>query len=234
MHDDVAAELERTAEAGGGEGAVDHQRNAGVMGDGGDRRHVHDFEAGIAQRLAEDEARFRADRLAKPIGVAGIDEACLDPEARQGVGEEVVAATVDRGGGDDVPARIHQCHHREMERRLPARRADRADAPFQRRNPFFQHRDRGVRNARVDMAGAFEVEERGRLLGVVEDVGGGLIDRHRARAGRRVRLLARMQAQRVALEGQWVSHRLSPRRTDSARGAVRREAPPSVLRSQAS
>ena len=78
-------------------------------------------------------------------------------------------------------------------------------------------------------AGALQVEERGRLLGVVEDVGGGLVDRHRARAGRRIRLLAGVQAQRVALEGQWVSHRLSPGRTDAAQAAARREALPSVL-----
>ena len=233
MHDDVAAVLDRAAEAGRGEGAVDHQRYAGLMGDGGDRRHVHDLQAGVAQGLTEDEPRLRPDRLAKALGVARMDERRLDPEARQGVGEEVVAAAVDRGRRDDVPAGIHQRRYREVERRLPARRADRPDAPFQRRDPLFQHGDRRVRDAGVDVAGTFEVEEGGRLLGVVEDVGGRLVDRYRARAGRWVRLLARVQAERVALEGQWVSHRLSPRRACAWQAAQRGEAPPSVLPSQA-
>ena len=140
VHDDVAAVLEGAEEAGRGEGAVDHERYALLMGDGGDRRHVHDLQAGVAQGLAEHEAGLRPDRLAEPFGVAGMDEARLDSEARQGMGEEVVAAAVDRGGRDDVTARIHQGRHREMKCRLPARRADRADAPFQRRDPLLQHR----------------------------------------------------------------------------------------------
>ena len=225
--------LDRTAKAGRGEGAVDHQGHARLVGDGGYRRHVHDLQAWVAQGLAEEEAGLRPDRLAEPVGVAGMDEARLDAEARQGMREEVVATAVDRGGGDDVPAGVHQGRHGEVKRRLPARRADRADTPFQRRDSLLQHRHRRVGDAGVDMACALQVEERGRLLGVVEDVGGGLVDRHGARASRGVRLLARVQAQRVALEGQWVSHRLSPRRTDSAQAAVRREALPSVLRWQA-
>ena len=40
--------------------------------------------------------------------------------------------------------------------------------------------DRGVGDAAVDEAEGGEVEERGGLLGVLEDVGGGLVDRHGA------------------------------------------------------
>ena len=43
VHDDVAAVLDRAEKAGRGEGAVDHQGNAGLVRDGGDRRHVHDL-----------------------------------------------------------------------------------------------------------------------------------------------------------------------------------------------
>ena len=229
VHHDVAAELEGAAEAGRGEGAVDHQRHARLVGDGGDGRHVHDLEAGVAQGLAEDETGLGPNRPAEPLGVTGVDEAGLDAETRHRVGEQVVAAAVDRGRRDDVSARIHQRRDGEVERRLPARRADRADAAFERRDPLLQHRHRRVGDARVDVAGALEVEERRRLLGVVEDVGGGLIDRHRARAGHRIRLLPRVEAQRVALEGQGVSHHQSPRQSS----AVRREAPSFVLRWQA-
>src|SRR5690606_25263532 len=45
-----------------------------------------------------------------------------------------------------------------------------------------------------------QVEQRRRVLGVAEDVGRGLVDRHRTGAGRGVRLLAAMQADRVELQ----------------------------------
>ena len=43
----------------------------------------------------------------------------------------------------------------------------------------------GFEMRRVDMPGAFQVEQRRGVVGVLEHVGGGLIDRHGARAGHR-------------------------------------------------
>ena len=53
------------------------------------------------------------------------------------------------------------------------------------------------------MAGALEVEQGRRLVGVGEHVGGGLVDRHRAGAGRRVGPLPGMQRERVGLGRAW-------------------------------
>ena len=85
----------------------------------------------------------------------------------------------------------------EMHRRHAARGADRADAAFQRGEPLLEHRRRRVGDARIDVAGAFEVEQRGGVIGVLEHVRGGLVDRHGARAGRRIGVLAGVQAQRL-------------------------------------
>ncbi len=54
--------------------------------------------------------------------------------------------------------------------------------------------------------GALQVEQRGGVVGVAEDIGGGLVDRHRARAGGRIGLLAGMQAQRVEMEELGIGH----------------------------
>jgi hypothetical protein len=45
-----------------------------------------------------------------------------------------------------------------------------------------------------------QVEQAGRVFRRIEDEGGGLVDRQRARAGRRIRLGAGMQAERFDSE----------------------------------
>ena len=82
-----------------------------------------------------------------------------------------------------------------MHRGHAARGADRADAGFERGEPLLEHRRRGVGNARVDVAGAFQIEQRRGVIGILKHVGRGLIDRNRAGAGCGVRALAGVQAQ---------------------------------------
>jgi hypothetical protein len=48
--------------------------------------------------------------------------------------------------------------------------AHRADAIFQRREALLQHRRGRIGNAGVDMTGAFQVEQAGGVVGVVEHV----------------------------------------------------------------
>jgi len=43
-----------------------------------------------------------------------------------------------------------------------------ADAGFQRGQPLLEHRGRRVRNPGVDMAGAFQVEQRCGVIGILE------------------------------------------------------------------
>ena len=92
-----------------------------------------------------------------------------------------------------MSAGIHQGGDGEEQRRMAARGADRADAAFQRGDSFFEHADRRIADPGIDMAGAFQVEQRRRMVGIVEHIGRGLIDRHCACAGHRIRLLTRMQ-----------------------------------------
>lgn len=92
----------------------------------------------------------------------------------------------------------------------PARRADRADAALQRRDALLQDRRGRVGNAAVEMACALQVEEDRGVIGVAEHVGRGLIDRHRARAVDRVRLLAGVQRQGVGANVLGAAHGSSP------------------------
>ena len=92
-------------------------------------------------------------------------------------------------------AGVEKCRDRQMHRGHAARGADRADAGFQRRQPLFEYRGRGIGNPGVDMAGTFQVEQRCGVIGILKDVGRGLIDRNRARAGDGIGALAGVQAE---------------------------------------
>ena len=115
------------------------------------------------------------------------------------MGQEIDAAAIERGGGDDMLAGAEERRDGKMQRRHSARRAHRADALLERGEPLLQHRGRRIGDARVDMAGALEVEQTGRMIGVVEQVRRGLVDRDRARTRDGIGVLSGMQAQ--GLEG---------------------------------
>ncbi len=102
---------------------------------------------------------------------------------------------------DDIPPRTHQREKRHDLRRVTRGTADRARAAFQRRDPLGQCRDGRVGQAGVDVAHFLEVEERGRVIGVAEDIGRRLVDRHLARPGRRIGPRAGMDLQRVEAIG---------------------------------
>ena len=54
---------------------------------------------------------------------------------------------------------------------------------FERRHPLLERRGGGVHDAGVDVAEALQVEQSGGVVGVLEDVRRGLVDRHGAGAG---------------------------------------------------
>ena len=75
---------------------------------------------------------------------------------------------------------------RVVQRRLPGGDAQRADAAFELGDALLEHVGGRVGDARVAIALHLEIEQRGAVLGAVEGVGGGLVDRHGHRLGRRV------------------------------------------------
>jgi hypothetical protein len=74
-------------------------------------------------------------------------------------------------------------------------RRPRGAPALQRGDALLEGRHRRVADARIDVAEGLQVEQAGGVLGRIEDEGAGLVDRQRARAGRRVRLGAGMQAE---------------------------------------
>ena len=103
-------------------------------------------------------------------------------------------------------ARARERRDREMERRHAARRRDRPDAALERGEALFEDRDGRVRDATVDVAGALEIEQRRRMLGVAVDVGGRFVDRDGARAVGRIGPLPRVEGEGVERRGSRSRH----------------------------
>lgn len=72
----------------------------------------------------------------------------------------------------------------EVQRRLPGRHRQRADAAFEIGDALLQNGAGRVGDARIAIAFGLEIEQRRAVIGAVECVGGGLIDRHRDRQHR--------------------------------------------------
>jgi hypothetical protein len=73
----------------------------------------------------------------------------------------------------------------------------RGGAAFKRGDALFEHGLGRVHDAGVDVAEGLEAEQRGCVIGIIEDEAGGLVDRRGARASGRIGLRAGMNGKRV-------------------------------------
>ena len=195
VHDDVGAVLLRLAQVGRRQRVIDDERHAGLLGDGSDGRKVDEDAARVGDRLAKDRACFRRDRLLERRRIGGVRPLHVPIELLERVIELIDRAAVELAAGNELIARLEQRVEDEELRRVPRGDGKRRGAAFQRRDAPFQHGLRRVVDARVDVAEHFQPEQRGGVVGVVEDEGGGLIDRRRPRAGCGIRGGARMDGQ---------------------------------------
>ena len=98
------------------------------MGDLRQSLDVGDIELGIAESFGVERFRLGVDRLADAVEVISIHEADGDAELGQRVVEEVVGATVERCGRDDLVARACEGEDRQGFGSL-TRRSSEAAAP---------------------------------------------------------------------------------------------------------
>ena len=196
MDDDVGAVLEGPAQVGRGEGVVDHQRHPGLAAHRREGLEVEQVEPRVADDLAVHRAGARRDRGPEGLGVGRIDEHGLDAKPAQAHVELRIAAAVERARGHDFIARAAQGQQRGHLRGHAGRRGERRTPALERRHALLEHRHGGVGDARIDVAEGLQVEQRGGVLGRIEDEGGALVDRHGTGAGDGVRLLAGMEAER--------------------------------------
>ena len=90
---------------------------------------------------------------------------------------------------------MHDRQQGRGDRRLAAGKRQSRRAAIERRQPLFQNVGGGVHQAGVDIAELPQAEEIGRMLGVMEHIARGCIDRHGASGRGGIGHLARVQRQ---------------------------------------
>ena len=183
MHGDVGAVIERLEQDGRCNGIVDDQRHAMGMGDFASASMSQTLPAGLPMVSANTARVFSSISFSIAVGLVALGEAAGDALPRQDVREQRMRGAVELRHGDDVAAVIGDIDEGEMQRGLPGRDRKRADAALELGDAFLQHRAGRIGDAAVAIAFGLEIEERRAVIGAVEGVGRGLVDRH----GNRVR-----------------------------------------------
>ena len=160
------------------------------MGDGGDALEVGHVQTRVADGLQVHALGLGVDRLLELFEFGAVDEPELDAVLGQRVLEEVVGAAVQGGAGDDVVAGAGQVEDRQRFSSLAGCDSQGAHATLESGDALFEHVRGGVHDPGVDVAELLQAEEAGRVVGVVEDVARGGVDRDRSRLGRRIDTLA--------------------------------------------
>ena len=179
--------LDRADQIGRRQRVVDDQWHFRLFGDRRDAFDVGDDAAGIGDQLDEDRLGLVGHGGPDRAEIVGIGPAHLPAEILEGVIELIDRAAVELGRGDEFVAGLHQRVERHDLRRMARGDGERGRRALQRRDPLFERRRRRIGDAGVDIAERLQAEQRGGVVDVVEHEGGRLVDRRRARAGRRVR-----------------------------------------------
>ena len=93
------------------------------------------------------------------------------------MGEQVIGAAIELAGTDNIVAHFADGLQRIKNSRHAGGHRQRTHTAFQLRHALFQNRIGGVHDAGVDVALHLQVEQIGTVLGVIEGVGRGLVDR---------------------------------------------------------
>ena len=166
---------------------------------------------GLAIELDEDRLGAGRDGGLEARRVVGVGPAHVPAEVLVGMVELVDRAAVELVRGDELVARLHQRVHGQELGRVAGGDGERRGAALERRDALLEHGAGRVADARVDVAERLQAEQRRGMVDVVEDEGGGLVDRRRPRAGRGVRRRAGMDREGVEA-GHAVGHQCTLQR----------------------
>ena len=185
INDDGRAVIERLGQDRRG-GIVHDQRNPERAPDRRDLRDREGDQLRVGQSLGVIGAGARVGGFAEVLRIDRIDEAHLDPLVLHRVGEQVPGAPIEVGRGDHVVAHPREVLDRKSRSRLAARERQPRDAPFERGDALLEHVGGRIHDPGIDVAELLEREQVGGVLGALELIGGGLVDRHRDGAGGRI------------------------------------------------
>ena len=187
---------------------------------------VADIARGIADGFGKHGLGVFVDQSFDGVGTVAVGETPGDALARQHMAEQGMGRAVKLGHGDDVAADVGESHEGKMQRGLAAGDCKGANAAFELGNALFQHGGGRIGDAAVAKALGFEIEQGGAVVGAVESIGGGLIDRNGDGVGGRIRVVAGVNGNRLIAHSRpppqrgFLGKRFAPLSCLEARGEV--------------
>ncbi len=177
---------------------VDDQRNAVPVRDLGQRLDVADVAGRIADAFAEHGARALVDQLLDRRRRVGLGKPHIDALPRQQMGEQRMRRAIELRHRHDVAAELRDVERRVIQGRLPGAHAQGFQAALEGGDAPLEHGVGGVADPAVAMSLGLEIEQRRPVLGAVERIGHGLIDRDRHGLRGRLDVVAAMDRDGLA------------------------------------
>ena len=162
---EVGAKLERTLQDRGREHVVDDHLGTGPVGEFGDRGDVDQLERRVARGLEEHEPGRPLQGRGPGIEIGAVDQHGLDPEARQELGQDVVAGAEQQARRDHPVARLELAHERGVDRGHAGRGRGRLLGTFEQRQALLEHAHGRIGEPRVGEARLMAGEALGGVLG---------------------------------------------------------------------
>jgi hypothetical protein len=188
----VGAERERALPDRRREHVVDDQPRAAAMRDLGDAADVEHVERRVGRAFQEAAFRVRPHRLAPLVEIEAIDQRGGNAVARQQVFHYIAARSEQRLRGNHVIAGLERRQNRRRHRGHAGCGGARGFGALEFDHAPLEHRDVGIRKARIEKAGLVALEPRLALLGGVVDKALG----QKQRLGR----FAELRAQRAGMD----------------------------------
>ena len=186
MHHQIGTPFDRSAQERRRQRVVDDQRNARLVRDLRHRFQIDDDAARVGKALEEDRLAAWRQCAAEVLRVVRIDEVARPAQLLERQAELCQRSAVQVARRDELVARFHHGDEDQELCRMARRGGTRGAPAFQVGDALLQHRDGGIGQARINVAEVVQVEERRRMLDVVEHVSRGLEDRCDPCAGRRI------------------------------------------------
>ena len=127
VHHDVRTEIDRTAQVRRRERVVDHQRDVVFVCDARHRFDIQHVAPRVADGLPVKALGLGRDGFAEVLRIVRLDELRIEPQLAEAHVELRVRAAVQRAGGYQFVARLHQVAQGDELGGLPARHRQRRD-----------------------------------------------------------------------------------------------------------
>mmetsp|Transcript_37790 Transcript_37790/g.90402 ORF Transcript_37790/g.90402 Transcript_37790/m.90402 type:complete len:238 (+) Transcript_37790:732-1445(+) len=182
-HDNVRTKLERLAQVRSRERRIADERQTLLVSQGRDGLQVANLQSGVTAALAEEGPSLLVGRVGKVLWIFGIDELDLDAHLDQYIVEHGVRPTIQSSRADDIITLLGKVDDRIEDRSRSRRHSESRQGVSSLKLSItrFQNVASRVHKSTVDVAELLQLEQVGRVLGVLEYEGRSAVDWNAAR-----------------------------------------------------